>query len=91
MRYLDTHLLRHVVDAQPKVDEVTASNRSAPFEGHGWIVSPDGRVLATTSHTQPFVSQDVILPSERTAGDASRGQPAPDWIDPLDTGAPTYD
>jgi len=68
-----------------------SSNRSAPFEGHGWIVSPDSRVLGTTSRTQPFVSLEVTLPSERTAADGSRGHPAPDWIDPLDTGAPNYD
>src|SRR5262249_46556729 len=69
---------------------VLSSNRSTPFEGQGWIVAPDSRVLGTTSRTQPFVSVEIQLPSERSA-DASRGQPAPDWIDPLDTGAPTYD
>lgn len=68
-----------------------SSNRSAPFEGQGWIVAPDGRVLGTTSRTQPFVSLEIDLPSERTSADPSRAGPAPDWIDPLDTGAPTYD
>jgi N-carbamoylputrescine amidase len=68
-----------------------SSNRSAPFEGQGWIVAPDGRVLATTSRAQPFVSLEIDLPSERTAADPSRARPAPDWIDPLDTGAPNYD
>jgi N-carbamoylputrescine amidase len=68
-----------------------SSNRSAPFEGQGWIVAPDGRVLGTTSRTQPFVSLEIALPSERTSADRSRGRPAPDWMDPLDTGVPNYD
>jgi hypothetical protein len=68
-----------------------SSNRSAPFEGQGWIVAPDGRVLGTTSRTQPFVSLEIDLPSERTSADRSRAQPAPDWMDPLDTGVPNYD
>jgi N-carbamoylputrescine amidase len=67
-----------------------SSNRSAPFEGQGWIVAPDGSVLGTTSRTQPFVSLEIALPSERT-GDRSRARPAPDWMDPLDTGVPNYD
>lgn len=68
-----------------------SSNRSAPFEGQGWIVAPDGRVLGTTSRSHPFVSLQIELPSERISAAGARGQPAPDWIDPLDTGAPTYD
>jgi predicted amidohydrolase len=70
---------------------VLSSNRSAPFEGQGWIVAPDGRVLGTTSSTQPFVSLEIGLPSERLAADRSRARPAPDWMDPLDTGVPNYD
>jgi N-carbamoylputrescine amidase len=68
-----------------------SSNRSAPFEGQGWIVAPDGRVLGTTSRAQPFVSLEIDLPSERIAADRPRGQPAPDWMDPLHTGVPNYD
>ena len=68
-----------------------SSNRSAPFEGQGWIVAPDGCVLGTTSRTQPFVSLEIDLPSERTSADRARPQPAPDWMDPLETGAPNYD
>jgi N-carbamoylputrescine amidase len=66
-----------------------SSNRSAPFEGQGWIVAPDGHVLGTTSRDQPFLSLEIHLPSERTS--TQRARPAPDWIDPLDTGVPTYD
>jgi predicted amidohydrolase len=68
-----------------------SSNRSAPFEGQGWIVAPDGSVLATTSQAQPFVSLEIALPSERTSAQRTRGRPAPDWMDPLDTGVPNYD
>jgi N-carbamoylputrescine amidase len=68
-----------------------SSNRSAPFEGQGWIVAPDGRVLGTTSRSQPFVSLQLELPSERLAADRAHPQPAPDWMDPLDTGEPNYD
>jgi N-carbamoylputrescine amidase len=68
-----------------------SSNRSAPFEGQGWIVAPDGRVLGTTSGSQPFVSLQLELPSERTAAHRAGPQPAPDWMDPLDTGVPNYD
>lgn len=68
-----------------------SSNRSAPFEGQGWIVAPDGSVLGTTSQAQPFVSLEINLPSERTSANRTHGQPAPDWMDPLDTGVPNYD
>lgn len=68
-----------------------SSNRCDPFEGQGWIVAPDGRVLGTTSPTQPFVSLEISLPSERIAAERLRGQPAPDWMDPLDTGVSNYD
>lgn len=66
-----------------------SSNRSGPFEGQGWIVAPDGSVLGTTSRSQPFVTLEIELASERAA--AARPQPAPDWMDPLETGAPNYD
>lgn len=68
-----------------------SSNRSGPFEGQGWIVAPDGCVLGTTSRAQPFVSLEISLASERTSADRSRAQPAPAWMDPLDTGVPNYD
>jgi hypothetical protein len=68
-----------------------SSNRSAPFEGQGWIVAPDGCVLGTTSRAQPFVSLEIALPSEGASADPSRASPAPDWMDPLDTGVPSYD
>jgi N-carbamoylputrescine amidase len=66
-----------------------SSNRSAPFEGQGWIVAPDGSVLGTTSRSLPFVTLEIELASERAA--AARPQPAPDWMDPLQTGVPNYD
>jgi hypothetical protein len=66
-----------------------SSNRSGPFEGQGWIVAPDGSVLGTTSRSQPFVTREIELPSERAS--AARPQPAPDWMDPLQTGVPNYD
>ena len=68
-----------------------SSNRAAPFEGQGWIVAPDGRVLGTTSASQPFVSLQIDLPSERLAANVARAQPVPAWVDPLDTGVPNYD
>jgi len=68
-----------------------SSNRSAPFEGQGWIIAPDGRVLGTTSGSQPFVSLPLDLPSERTTAERAHPHPAPDWMDPLDTGVPDYD
>ncbi|HKU14747.1 MAG TPA: hypothetical protein VJQ52_10160 [Steroidobacteraceae bacterium] len=68
-----------------------SSNRSAPFEGQGWIVAPDGRVLGTTSRSQPFLSLQIELASEQIAGQRAVPHPAPAWVDPLDTGAPTYD
>jgi hypothetical protein len=68
-----------------------SSNRSAPFEGQGWIIAPDGSVLGTTSRTQPFVSLEIALPSERLSAERTRVRPAPDWMDPLDTGVPNYD
>lgn len=68
-----------------------SSNRSAPFEGQGWIVAPDGCVLGTTSRSQPFLSLQIDLASERLSAQRSAPQPAPAWIDPLDTGAPNYD
>ncbi len=38
-----------------------SSNRSGNFGGRGWIISPEGRVLGTTSVDQPFISMDVAL------------------------------
>jgi hypothetical protein len=35
------------------------------------------------------VTLEIELASERAA--AARPQPAPDWMDPLETGAPNYD
>jgi hypothetical protein len=67
-----------------------SSNRSAPFEGQGWIIGPDGRVLGTTSRSQPFITLQIDLASERAAVQGSAPRPAPDWIDPLDTGVPPY-
>lgn len=67
-----------------------SSNRSAPFEGQAWIIGPDGRVLGTTSRSQPFLSLPIDLASEHLAAQRSMPQPAPAWIDPLDTGVPPY-
>lgn len=33
----------------------------APFGGGGWIVDPDGSVLAETSKSQPFITVDIDL------------------------------
>lgn len=33
----------------------------APFGGQGWLISPDGEVLATTSEFEPFVTVDIDL------------------------------
>jgi N-carbamoylputrescine amidase len=66
-----------------------SSNRSGLFEGQGWIVAPDGQVLGTTSRSQPFVSLEIELATERAS--AARGKAAPAWMDPLDTGVPNYD
>lgn len=68
-----------------------SSNRSAPFEGQGWIIAPDGRVLGTTSRSHPFVTLEIDLPSERTSAALAHPRPAPDWMDPLETGVPNYD
>ncbi|HEU5358755.1 MAG TPA: carbon-nitrogen hydrolase family protein, partial [Gemmatimonadales bacterium] len=41
-----------------------SSNRSDPSGtcgGVGWIISPDGELLATTSATRPFATQDLDL------------------------------
>jgi N-carbamoylputrescine amidase len=43
------------------------SNRSGmsvagdPFGGQGWIIDPDGDVLATTSDAEPFATRDLDL------------------------------
>jgi N-carbamoylputrescine amidase len=41
-----------------------SSNRFSPtadFGGQGWIIDPDGQVLATTSREQPFVTVSIDL------------------------------
>jgi N-carbamoylputrescine amidase len=41
---------------------VASSNRVGPdFGGWGWLVGPDGDVLATTSPAQPFVTVEIDL------------------------------
>jgi len=32
-----------------------------PFGGQGWIIDPDGNVLAVTSDAEPFATGDVDL------------------------------
>jgi N-carbamoylputrescine amidase len=50
-----------------------SSNRSGTssggdvFAGDGWIVDPDGEVLARTSNTTPFVTMDLDVPRARAA------------------------
>jgi N-carbamoylputrescine amidase len=40
-----------------------SSNRvdASSFGGRGWVISPDGVVLATTSNEKPFVTVEVSL------------------------------
>lgn len=38
-----------------------SSNRSAPYGGLGWIVDPDGEVLATTGPERPFATVEIDL------------------------------
>ena len=41
-----------------------SSNRTSEtqdYGGHGWVVSPDGEVLASTSPAKPFVTVDIDL------------------------------
>jgi N-carbamoylputrescine amidase len=50
-----------------------SSNRSGtsaegdPFAGEGWIVDPDGEVLALTSDATPFITRDLDLSRARAA------------------------
>lgn len=50
-----------------------SSNRSGrspagfQFAGTGWIIDPDGEILALTSDTQPFVTADIDLSRARQA------------------------
>jgi N-carbamoylputrescine amidase len=38
-----------------------SSNRSGPFGGLGWIISPEAQVLGQTSADEPFLSLEVAL------------------------------
>ena len=42
-----------------------SSNRSGPFGGQAWIVSPEGQVLGMTSADEPIVSMDIALNTTR--------------------------
>jgi N-carbamoylputrescine amidase len=50
-----------------------SSNRSGRstggghFAGEGWIVDPEGEVLALTSDAEPFVTREIDLPRARAA------------------------
>lgn len=50
-----------------------SSNRSGPgaagmaFAGCGWIIDPDGEVMALTSDAEPFVTRDIDLETARAA------------------------
>jgi N-carbamoylputrescine amidase len=49
-----------------------SSNRVDPTGacgGVGWVISPDGKILATTSATAPFVSVDIDLAASTAARD----------------------
>ncbi len=67
---------------------VLSSNRSGAFGGQGWIIDPEGEVLGVTNAENPFLTLDVLLPSERSRPVAP--QPSPAYIDPLETGVPPY-
>jgi len=58
---------------------VISSNRVGGylgFSGKGWIISPDGKVLASTYHSRPFVTVDIdIDETERTKQTYSRNIP----------------
>jgi N-carbamoylputrescine amidase len=42
-----------------------SSNRSGPFGGQAWIISPEGQLLGKTSADEPFLSMDVALHATR--------------------------
>jgi predicted amidohydrolase len=50
-----------------------SSNRSGisaggdPFGGQGWMIGPDGDVLAVTSETEPFATRDLDLAQAKAA------------------------
>jgi N-carbamoylputrescine amidase len=86
-----TEWLTHACTAALLTDAfVLSSNRSGTFGGQGWIIAPDGHVLGLTSPSEPFFSLDLSLRTELTSGRVRTPQPAPDWIDPLETGVPPY-
>lgn len=39
----------------------TGSNNGVDFGGVGWVIDPDGEVLATTSESEPIVTVDIDL------------------------------
>jgi predicted amidohydrolase len=69
---------------------VLSSNRAGLFGGRGWVIAPDGRVLGMTSESSPFLSLDIETPLERAASVLSDPRPAPDYIDPLETGVSPF-
>jgi N-carbamoylputrescine amidase len=77
-------------DAAASGAYVLSSNRSGAFGGRGWVIAPDGRVLGMTSESSPFVSLEIETSSERAAAEGRAPQPAPAYIDPLDTGVPPF-
>jgi hypothetical protein len=45
-----------------------SSNRcSSSFGGTGWIIDPDGKVLALTSSQHPFVTKEIDLELSKKA------------------------
>jgi N-carbamoylputrescine amidase len=46
---------------------VSSNHGDERFGGQGWIVDPDGRVLAITSAEEPFVTVDVDLDGAEAA------------------------
>jgi N-carbamoylputrescine amidase len=65
-----------------------ASNRSGSFGGQGWIISPEGEILGTTSAHRPFLTLDIPLSRKelRRYDPEVSGPP----LDPLDSGVPPY-
>ena len=37
------------------------SNHGLTYGGLGWVIGPDGQVLATTSDSEPFVTVEIDL------------------------------
>jgi N-carbamoylputrescine amidase len=69
---------------------VLSSNRSGVFGGRGWVIAPDGRALGMTSESNPFLTLEIEMPFERGASRLQQPRPAPDYIDPLETGVPPF-